>query len=187
MQKYIENLYKILFENDFEEVQENTTVLRAIFTILWTSLFLFLSKFNFHNGTVTTLLFVSSMFGYLFSIYSFWLISALFFEFIAKIFDKSGKIRKLLMLSSYCLLPYIFFAPLESMKKFSDTGYFLGTKLELLLFFWVMFLYASALANTYGIKKSSSFLLVFLPSVAFVFGIIWLIGSIFNLSYIYSV
>jgi len=187
MQKYIENIYKILFEYNLDDVRENTTVLIAVGTIFWTSLFLFIAKFNFHGGNGTTLLFVSSLFGYLFSIYFFWLISALFFEFIAKIFDKSGNIRNLLMLSSYCLLPYIFMAPLELMKKFSETGYFLGTKLELLLFFWVIFLYAAALEKTYKISKTSSFLLVLLPSVAFGFGFIWLIGSIFNLSYIYTV
>lgn len=187
MQKYIEDLYKVLFENNFDDVFENTTVLKAVGTILWSCLFLFVAKFNFHNGGNTSLLFMTSMFGYLFSIYFFWIISAVFFEFIAKIFGKAGNIRKLLMLSSYCLLPYIFFAPFEMMKKFSDAGYFLGTKFELLLFLWVIVLYAKALAKTYDLQNTSSVMLVFVPSVAFGFGIIWLIGTIFNLGYIYSV
>ncbi|MBQ2644376.1 YIP1 family protein [bacterium] len=187
MQKYIENLYKILFENNFDNVFEDTTVIKAILTILWTSLFLFISKFNFANGGSIIFLFITTSFGYIFSIYFFWIVTGLFFEFVAKIFGKSGKIRKLLMLSSYCLLPYIFFAPLEIMKKFSDMGYFLGTKIEFLLFLWVIILYSKVLVKTYDLQKTSSYLLIFLPFVAFIFGFIWLIGSLFNLGYIYSV
>ena len=187
MNKYIENLYKVLFENNFDDVKENTTILTAIGTICWTSLFLFFSKYHFSHGAFADLKLISSLILYLFSIYFFWFITALFFEFIAKVFGKAGNIRQLLMLSSYSLLPYIFMAPLEMMKKFSSTGYFWGTKFELLLFLWVIIIYASSLAKTYDLKKSSSYLLVFLPLVSFLFAFIWLIGSFFNLGYIYSV
>ena len=187
MQKYIRNLYQVLFENNFSEVKENTTMLLAIFTICWSSLFLFFSKQTITPETLFDIKFHSSLLSFITGIFIVWIFSAIFFEFIAKIFNKSGRIRQLLVLSSFTFLPYIFVAPIEIMKKFSSTGYFLGTKIEVLLFLWVIILYAKTLRETYQIEKTSSYMLIFLPLISFFFGIIWLIGSISNLGYIYTV
>lgn len=187
MKDYISNLYKVLFEFDFSGIKDSTTMPRAVLTILWTSLFLFVVKNINLGGFWGDFKFLSGMIFYLIGMYFVWFFTAIFFEFVMKIFGKAGKIRTLLTLSSYCLLPYIFIAPFELMKKFSDLGYFFGTKFELLLFFWVILLYARSLKETYDIENSSSYMLVFLPFVTFVFSLMWVIGSIFNLGYIYNV
>lgn len=187
MKNYAEILYKILFEFDFEGVREATTMPVAVATLMWTSLFLFFAKNSLKTGFGAEARFIFSMFFYLFGILLVWFLTAIFFEFIAKIFSKAGKVRTLLTLSSYSLLPYIFIAPFELIKKFSSVGYFLGTKLEILLFFWVIFIYAKALEKTYALEKASSYMLVFLPLISLFFAFIWLIGSAFNLGYIYSV
>ncbi len=187
MKNYIENLYKILFEFDFDGVKDATTMPIAVGTLTWTSLFLFLTKNAIHGKGLAELKFFFLLIFFVSGTLLVWLFSAIFFELLAKIFSQSGKIRTLLTLTSYSLLPYIFFPCFELMKKFSDAGYFFGTKLQFLLFLWVIIIYAKALAKTYDLKKSSSILLVFIPLISYIFLAMWLIGTMFNVSYIYSV
>ena len=118
MKDYISNLYKVLFEFDFSGIKDSTTIPRAVLTILWTSLFLFVVKNINLGGFWGDFKFLSGMIFYLIGMYFVWFFTAIFFEFVMKIFGKAGKIRTLLTLSSYCLLPYIFIAPFELMKKF---------------------------------------------------------------------
>jgi len=189
MNKYIENLYKVLFEpaTAFETLKDDTTMAVAVFTVLWTNIFPYFPKHSLGSGFGGEFIYVIKLIFTLFCILLFWFVTALFFEFAAKAFGKSGEIRTLLKLSSYSFLPYIFLPSFELIKKFSQTGYFWGTKLEILLFLWVIFIYSQALRKTYDLKISSSFILIFLPFVAFGFAIMWLIGSAFNLGYIYYV
>lgn len=187
MKNYIENLYKILFEFDFDGVKDATTMPIAVGTLTWTSLFLFLTKNAIHGKGLAELKFFFLLIFFVVGTLIVWLFSAIFFELLAKIFYQSGKIRTLLTLTSYSLLPYIFFPCFELMKNFSNAGYFFGTKLQILLFLWVILIYAKALAKTYDLKKSSSILLVFIPLISYIFLAIWLIGTMFNVSYIYSV
>lgn len=187
MEKYCENLYKILFEFDFSENSEDTPIYKPMLTLIWTSLFMYLPSRNLPNGLGEDVMFLGGIGIYLIGILFVWISSSLFFDFIARIFNKGGKIRPLLINSAYTLLPYIFVAPFEMLKKSSQIGYFLGTKFEILLLLWVIILYAKTLANTYNLTKTSSFVLVLLPSIAIGFSVIWLIGTCFNLSYIYTV
>ena len=187
MGKYVENLYKILFENDFEGVLENTSFKKAVLNVFWTSMFLFYAKYSSGKLLYGDTDVLVAFYNYIMIIFFYWLCSGFFFGYIAQIFCKESKIKELLKLTSYAMLPYIFIAPLEIMKNFSDTGYFFATKFEFLLFFWVIFLYASALAKTYGLKKSSAFSLIFFPIITLFFCVMWLIGTIFNLGYIYTV
>ena len=189
MNKYFENLYKVLFEPNtaFDNLKEDTPMSVAVMTVIWTNVFLYVAKHFVSGGFGSEFMyFVKLIFTVLF-VLLFWFMTALFFEFTAKAYGKSGQLRTLLTLSAYSFLPYIFIAPCELFKKFSQTGYFWGTKIEILLFVWVIFLYALSLKKTYDLKKSSHFVLIFLPLASFVFSLMWLIGSAFNLGYIYSV
>lgn len=189
MNKYTENLYKVLFEpkTAFDGLKEDTPMSVAVMTVIWTNVFLYVTKHLISGGFGGEFTYLLKLIFTVGCVMFFWFVTALFFEFTAKAFGKSGQIRTLLTLSAYSFLPYIFIAPCELIKKFSQTGYFWGTKIEILLFVWVIFLYALALKKTYDLKKSSHFVLIFLPMAAFVFSLMWLIGSAFNLGYIYSV
>lgn len=187
MGKYFENLYKILFEFDFTDVSTDRPIYEGMLTLIWTSLFLYLPNHALPSGLQQDLLYIGGIGIYLIGILFVWAVSAVFFDTIAKIFEKGGKIRQLLTYSAYTLLPYIFFAPFEMLKNSSKIGYFFGTKLEILLFVWVIILYAKALAKTYNLSKTSSVLLIFLPTLAISFAFIWLIGTCFNIGYIYTV
>ncbi len=188
MSKYGEQIYRVLFENDFREIKTGTRMHQAMGTLLWTSLFLFISKISAIKNTFSTdIWFTIFLLEYIGGIFIVWLLTALFFEYVMKILSKGGKLYTLLKLSAYTLLPYIFIAPFELLKKSSKMGYFWGTKLEILLFLWVIILYAKVLEDTYNLEKASSYMLIFLPVITLIFIFIWIIGSIFNLGYIYSV
>lgn len=187
MKKYTENLYKIMFEFNFDETADNLSLRESFVTLIAAALFLFFSKHTSSTEIGTEFFFLAKMVMSLFGVLFVWFVSALFFDFVAKIFLKKSNLSTLLVLSGYSLLPYLLIAPFELMKKFSDIGYFFGTKLEILLFFWVIIIYAHALAKTYNLEKTSSYMFVFLPLISLFFAFIWLIGSAFNLGYIYSV
>ncbi|MGN0014121.1 MAG: YIP1 family protein [Candidatus Gastranaerophilaceae bacterium] len=185
MKKYTENLYKIMFEFNFDGIEDDLSLRKSIITLTVSSLFLFMAKHT--SGFSSEFFFLAEMIMSVFGVLFVWFITGVFFSFVALIFDKSKKLKKLLVLSGYSLLPYLLMAPFELMKKFSDIGYFWGTKFEILLFFWVIIIYAHSLAKTYNLEKTSSYMFVFLPLISLFFAFIWLIGSIFNLGYIYSV
>lgn len=187
MNTYFERLFKILFEFDFSDVNPNSPIYMAMLTLIWTSLFLYISNHNLPKDIGEDFLYLGGIGIYLIGILFVWAISAMFFDFIGKIFGTGGKVRYLLNYSAYTLLPYIFIAPFEILKNSSKIGYFFGTKLELLLFFWVIVLYAKTLEKTYNLTKTSSFMFVFLPAIAIGFALIWLIGTCFNIGYIYTV
>lgn len=187
MKKYTENLYKIMFEFNFDGIAETLSLRDSVITLIVSSLFLFMAKHTFNTGSESEFFFAASIIMTIFGILFVWFAAGVFFNFVASIFDKGQKLKPLLVLSGYSLLPYILIAPFELMKKFSDIGYFWGTKLEILLFFWVIIIYAHSLAKTYNLEKTLSYMFVFLPLVSLFFAFIWLIGSIFNLGYIYSV
>lgn len=187
MNKYFVNLYKILFELDFDGIKDFTTMPMAFGTLVWTSLFLFFSTNSLPHTGFEDVKYFFSMLIYIAGTAMVWFLTAIFFELLAKIFSQAGKIRMLLTLSAYSLLPYIFFPCVELMKRFSSVGYFFGTKIQLLLFLWVIIIYGRALAKTYDLKKSLAYLLVFIPTISCFFLVMWLIGTIFNLSYIYNV
>jgi hypothetical protein len=111
----------------------------------------------------------------------------LFFEYIAKIFDKSGNLKTLLYLTAFSTIPWIFLAPLELLKEYGDIGYFLGLILELIIYFWTIFLYCKSLQATYNITFSRSIMLIFLPFLSTLFAFFWIIGFFTKLSYIFTV
>ena len=187
MKEYFENLYKVLFEFDFSDISPERPIYEGLLTLIWTSLFLLLPNIQLSSGLKEDFLYLGKIGVYLTGILFVWVISAIFFDYIAKIFDKGGQKRQLLTYSSYTLLPYIFVAPFEMLKNSTHLGYFLGTKLEILLLVWVMVLYAKSLEKTYNLSKTSSIMLVFLPSIAIGFALIWVIGTCFNIRYIYTV
>ena len=98
MKNYIENLYKILFEFDFDGVKDATTMPIAVGTLTWTSLFLFLTKNAIHGKGLAELKFFFLLIFFVVGTLIVWLFSAIFFELLAKIFSQSGKIRTLLTL-----------------------------------------------------------------------------------------
>lgn len=189
MNNYFQTIYKVLFEPNeaFQELKENASISVAILTLTWVNILLISIKYAFTGDFFNTLSYIFMLIFYLISTYTSWFILGLFFEYIAKIYDKSGKLKNLLFLSSFSALPWILLAPFELLKEFGDIGYFLGSILELIIYFWTIFLYCKALQATYNLKFSRSIMLIFLPFISSIFAILWIIGFFTKLSYIFTV
>lgn len=185
---FFENIYSVIFSpKEFFEREDITTSTRlALCTIAFVAA---ISKIaiGVFNGEIKNFFFIFSIIGAVIGTIIIWFLTALFFEYIAKIFDRGGNLEKLLYFTAFVPIPYIFFAPLNLVKQVGSIGYFFSTTLEFLLYFWIIFLYASALRNTYKITLSRSFMLIFLPFIASFFACYWLVGFFQKMWYIFSI
>lgn len=185
---FFENIYSVIFSpKEFFEREDITTSTRlALCTIAFVAA---ISKIaiGVFNGEIKNFFFIFSIIGAVIGTIIIWFLTALFFEYIAKIFDRGGNLEKLLYFTAFVPIPYIFFAPLNLVKQVGSIGYFFSTTLEFLLYFWIIFLYASALRNTYKISLSRSFMLIFLPFIASFFACYWLVGFFQKMWYIFSI
>ncbi len=184
---FFENIYKVIFtpKSFFNNEDSCVSVRLAVFIVMFVTAFtkttsaVFNSDINywFLFSLITSIIFVLVV----------WFLTALFFEYVAKIFDKNGRLDKLLFYTAYASIPYLFFAPLNLLKNIGLFGYVLGSTLEFLLYFWIIFLFALALSGVYKITISRGFMLIFLPFGALFFSVYWLICFCTKICYIFSI
>ena len=187
-ENFFENIYQVIFTpKEFFEKEEQTISIRlALCTIISITIFTQISK-AILNSELTNWFFIFSLIGSIIGSILIWFLSGLFFEFIAKIFNQEGKLQQILCLFAYAQVPIIFFAPLNLMKKIGDLGYLLSTNAEVLLYFWIIALYALSLKNTYKLTYARAFMLIFLPFISTFLALYWLGCFLFNIGYIFSI
>ncbi|MCD7878537.1 MAG: YIP1 family protein, partial [Candidatus Gastranaerophilales bacterium] len=139
------------------------------------------------DGSILKISFIISLIFQIIGTLIIWFLTSLFFEYIAKIFDKGGKLDKILFYTAFVPIPYIFFAPLNLIKNIGGLGYILASNIEFILYLWIIFLYALALRAVYKITLSRSFMLIFLPFIASFFALYWLICFFSKIWYIFSI
>ncbi len=187
LDKYFENIHSVIFSPKafFEREDETISVRLGITTIV---LITVISKVtvSIFDSTITDHFFILSLLWSVVCAIFLWFITALFFEYIAKIFDKDGNLTKTLYYTSFAPIPYIFFAPLSLIKDVGTLGYFLGTYSQFFLAIWIIFLYALAISSSYKISIARSFMLIFLPFIGSFFASAWTIGFFSKLWYIFS-
>lgn len=187
-ENFFENIYQVIFEpkNFFEKEDRIISIRLALSTIIFITIFAQLSK-AILNSEITNWFFIFSLIGSIIGTILIWFLSALFFEYIAKIFNNDGKIQQLLCLFAYAQVPIIFFAPLNIIKNIGNFGYILSTNIEVILYFWIIILYALALKNTYKLTYARAFMLIFLPFISSFFALYWLICFFSKIGYIFSI
>ena len=185
---FFENIYSVIFSpKAFFEREDITVSIRlAVVTVVFIALINKLTLGIF-DGSILSLMFIFSLFYSIISTVFIWFLTALFFEYIARIFDRGKKLEKILFLTAFVPIPYIFFAPLNLIKQIGEIGYILATIIEFVLYFWIIFLYALALKAAYNITISRAYMLIFLPFVASYFAVYWLVCFISKLWYIFSI
>lgn len=185
---FFENIYSVIFSpKAFFEREDITISIRlALVTVIFISLINKITLGIF-DGSILNAMFILSLLGSIISTVFLWFITALFFEYIARIFDRGKKLEKILFLTAFVPIPYIFFAPLNLVKQIGEIGYIFATIIEFVLYFWIIFLYALALRAAYNITISRAFMLIFLPFVASVFAINWMVCFVSKLWYIFSI
>ena len=185
---FFENIYSVIFSPKafFEREDLKISTRLATCTIIFIAIITKLTVGIF-NGDVRNIFFIFSLIGTIFATLLIWFLTALFFEYIAKIFDKGGKLQKLLFLTAFVPVPYILFAPLNLLKQTGDIGYLFAVNLEFLLYLWIICLYAFSLRATYNLTLSRAFMLIFLPFIASFFAMHWIIGFAQKMWYIFSI
>ncbi len=189
MEKYFNNLYRLLFETDsiFIEIKDSPKISQGLFTLIWVNIFLYTLRYVFTGEILNVFLYLFTLICFLTSVLFSWFMLGLFFEYIAKIFEKSGNLKKILYLSSFTVLPWLLLAPLELLKEAGNIGYFFGVFFELIVYFWTIFLYCKSLQHSYDLKFSRSVMLIFLPFIAMFFAFFGGIGFFTKLGYIFTV
>lgn len=185
---FFENIYSVIFSpKAFFEREDITISIRlALVTVIFIALINKITLGIF-DGSILNLMFILSLLGSIISTVLLWFLTALFFEYIARIFDRGKKLEKILFLTAFVPIPYIFFAPLNLVKQIGEIGYIFATIIEFVLYFWIIFLYALALRAAYNITISRAFMLIFLPFVASIFAINWMVCFVSKLWYIFSI
>ncbi len=186
--EFFENIYSVIFSPKafYENKDIKISIRVALGTILFISILIKLTSSIF-DGSIITLTFWSSMFFHIIVTIFLWFFTALFFEYCAKIFYRENNLSKILFYTAFAPVPYIFYAPLNLVKQAGLLGYFLGSIVEFLLYFWIIFLYAYSLRAAYNISLSRSFMLIFLPFVSFFFAIYWAVCFFIKMGYIFSI
>jgi hypothetical protein len=185
---FFENIYSVIFSPKafFERKDLTYSVRVALATVIFIAI---VNKCtcSILNQETNYIWLIFSLIGSIIGAIVIWFLTALFFEYIAKIFDRNGKIEQLLFYSAFSSIPYIFFAPLILLKQIGEIGYILATLIEAILYVWIIFLYALALKTVYNITISRAFMLIFLPFIASFFALYWLIGFGYKLWYTFLI
>ncbi len=174
--EFFENVYNVIFspKSFFDNKEVKVSVRLAVATVVIMSVIGSLTKLVIDESIA----FVLSIPMLLFTVFMavlIWFLTALFFEYIAKIFSVENNFKKVLFFTAFSNIPFVFFAPLNLLKQIGIIGNFLSVFLGILLYLWIMFLYAYSLRAAYGISFSRSFMLIFLPFVASFVALHWLL------------
>lgn len=187
-ENYFEYIYSVIFspKSFFEDENIQTSARLAIGTVVLVTLFTQIGVAISNNTILETFFVLSLLWKVCFTVVC-WFITGLFFEYIAKIFDKNGGLSKILFYSAFAAVPFIFFAPLDILKNTGSIGFIIGSNAEILLYLWIIYLYANALKSAYGISLSRAFMLISVPFIGLFFAFSWTIGFFTKLWYIFSI
>ena len=132
---FFENIYSVIFSPKafFERDDLKISVRLALGTVVFIAILTKLSYGIFDNS-ILKITFIFSLIWHVLMTVLVWFLTALFFEYTAKIFGKDGNLNKLLFLTAFAPIPYIFFSPLNLLKNLGGTGYIISSFIEFFLY-----------------------------------------------------
>ena len=187
-EEFFQNVYNVMFspKNFFEDENMNVSTRLAIFVV---AVMTAINKFALAiaDNSINGLSFIFTLIGSILISVLMWFLSAVFFEYTAKIFDMGGKLVKLLYLTAFASIPMLFFAPLNLLKQAGEFGYILSVILSCILYIWIFVLYAHAVKNTYNITLARAFMFILLPLISSILAIYQIVGFYQKIWYIFSI
>ena len=185
---FFENIYSVIFspKQFFERKDLNISLRLAISTIVFIAI-MTKTTMGIFDGSVLHWTFIFLLIWNIISIVFLWFLTALFFEYIAKIFDRSGKLKELLFFTAFAPILYIFFAPLDLLKNAGEFGYIISAVVEFLIYIWIIYLYILSLKSVYNISNARACMMILIPFISSFFAIYWIVGFVSKLWYIFSV
>ena len=172
MAKFFETFYGILFHpvETFRNFDCAKSYKMPLAVVLLMSLFLFIIKnsiFIFSFGT---------LFEYIFNaigLIIMWLFFAFFVDMLAKIFNIESGYNRLLTLTAFGLVPWIFLAPVKLLKGLGQTTSDIASILLVGIWIWTIVLQILAVSETYKIPRENAIILMFIPFTGFILYICW--------------
>ena len=185
---FFENICSVIFspKSFFERDDLTVSVRLALGTVVFIAI---LNKIaaGIFDKSIASVMFIPSIIWHIFITLILWFITALFFEYIAKIFDRGGNFNKLLFYTAFAPVPYILFAPLDLIKQSSDVFYILASVTEFFIYLWIIWLYALSLKKVYNLSNARALMMIFIPFISIFFAIYWIVCFFNKLWYIFSI
>ncbi len=186
--EFFENIYSVIFSPkaffEREDIKISTRLSAGTITFI-SAVNKFASAVS--DGSIYNFFFIFSFLWAIIVTICIWFLTALFFEYMAKIFDRGGNLKLLLFYTAFAPVPYIFYAPLNLIKKTGEIGYITAALIEVFLYLWIIGLYALSLRAVYKISISRAFMLIFLPFIASFFAFYQAVGFFTKMWYIFSI
>ncbi len=106
-----------------------------------------------------------------FNLIIYWLFFSFFINLIARTFNKENSFSKVLSLTAFAYVPWIFLGPLTLLKNsvFSNLGMFL----ILIVWAWTIILQIIAISEIYNIPRKNALIILIIPFLATILYIVW--------------
>ena len=173
-ENFFEYIYQVIFSpKKFFENEEITCSTRLAVTNVVFITIMMKTASSIADSSIHNWSFIFSLIFSCIGALILWFLSALFFEFVAKIFNKREKLKELLFYTAFAPIPFLLFIPLNFLKGSGTIGYVLATNAQLLIYFWIIVLYALAIKSVYKLTYARSFMFIILPFIAIFFSLCW--------------
>lgn len=182
MREFLDNFYSVIIEpsESFNRIKEDKPLKQALLiVIIISAMSPFLSSMLEYNRLPFNFLIISSIFSVFGGIIS-WLLFGCFMEILSFIFDKNGKFKEILCLTAFALIPWFFIAPVYLLKQSGPVFEGIGIILSLGVWIWAMTLFFLGIAVSYGLTTIKTLTLAFLPFIASMVQLQWVIYFIKN-------
>ena len=185
---FFENIYSVIFSPKafFEREDISYSIRLSIATVIFIAVINKLAMGIF-DSSILHWTFFFAIIGSAIITVMLWFLTALFFEYIAKIFEKDGQLKKLLFYTAFVPIPYLFFAPLNLLKNTNDVLYIIATLAEFCIYIWIIYLYILSLKTVYCITKARACMMILIPFISSFFAIYWIVCFCGKLWYIFSI
>lgn len=184
MSNFLDNFYGTIFSPNetFSRLRENPPLLQGFFVVLFISILSPLIKSAFPHNFILFFIYFLGIFFTAIGGVIIWIFFALFLDINSRIFCKTGKIKEILTLSAFALLPWIFIAPTSLIKEGGIFGVIWGALFTLAIWLWASILVIFAIKKTYDISFIRALGLAVIPFYGGAIAFFWLIGFFTNLS-----
>lgn len=178
MTKFLENFYGALFcpDKTFSNIKEETPIGQALgLVVIISILSILITSSSYFRATGILGMGYQVIFAAIAGIIS-WLFFAFFLELIATVFGQNGKMKPLLSLTAFALIPWIFLAPIELLKNTGDYGNLAAILFGLTVWLWVTILEMVAVMKTYELTFGRAFLMLIIPFLGGFLSFHWFVG-----------
>lgn len=185
MKNFLIVFYNLIIQNDdiLEKQKNFLSIVQTVGLIIFIFAFYTLSsldeKISFSILQYTVLTKILILFFCL-------LISALFLEIIAKIFNRNNHFKELLSLWAYSLLPLLLIAPAKLLTQDNNFLNLFSLFFQVYIFYRVLCLIIKSIKIVYNLTSSQIILLFCIPLFGFFITIIWAMVFFQNLTHIFN-